>query len=173
MRFVLKIFLLAMRLRFSRARLLPSFVRRQFSWFLSSPGSAGAPPHQKSVTRLVFAALLAAGAAAAENIGPLELRQQTTAGTQGILLADLVTNRTDQPLPRIVLAPAPQIGRPLFFTRAQVTDLLTKKAPELTCTNWSGADRIKVTRATRILTQPLLNELLTGTLQSEQIKDRG
>src|ERR1051326_5027572 len=98
MRFVLKIFLCAMRLRFSRARLLPGFVRRQFSWFLSPPGSAGASPHKQSGLRVIFTALLVLGAIAAENIGPLEFRQQATAGTQGILLADLVTNRTEKAL---------------------------------------------------------------------------
>ncbi|HTG45442.1 MAG TPA: flagellar basal body P-ring formation chaperone FlgA [Verrucomicrobiae bacterium] len=117
--------------------------------------------------------ILVAGVSGAENIGPLELRSQATSGTEGILLTDLVTNKTDQALPKLILGPAPQIGRPVFFSRAQVNDLFTKKAPELACSNWTGADRIRITRATRILNQAMLSELLTSALQSEQVKDRG
>jgi hypothetical protein len=77
----------------------------------------------------------------AESIGPLELLPSASTGSQGIFLSDVV-NRTEQPLPRIQLAPAPQIGRPVFLTRSQIGALLAKAAPDLTCTNWSGADRI-------------------------------
>ena len=102
-----------------------------------------------------------------------ELKAQATAGSQRVFLSDLLTNISDEPLPRIALATAPAIGRPMFFTRAQVNELLTKKAPELVCTNWAGADKVKVSRATRVLTQPVLSELLTGALQTEYVKDRG
>ncbi len=102
-----------------------------------------------------------------------ELKPQATASTQGILLADLVTHRTDDPLPRVVLAPPPQIGRPALFTRAQLNELLSKKFPELVITNWTGADRVKVVRATRVLSSAAVSELLTSTLQGEQVKERG
>ena len=108
-----------------------------------------------------------------EPLPPLELLPATTVGSQGILLTDLVTNKTDQPLPRIQLAPAPLIGRPVFFSRAQISSLLSKAAPDMTCSNWVGAERVKVTRATRLVTEAVLKELLTETLQRDFVKDRG
>src|SRR5688500_11659045 len=108
----------------------------------------------------------------AESIGPLELLPTASASSQGVFLSDLVS-KTEQPLPRIQLAPAPQIGRPIFLTRAQITTLLTKAAPDLTCTNWAGADRIKVVRATRVVNEPVLKGLLTEALQRDFVKDRG
>lgn len=127
--------------------------------------------------RTLFASIAAlfslAAASAAESIGPLELRPQASVGTQGILVADLVSNRGELNLPRVVLAPAPAIGRPVFLTRAQISDLLGKKAPDLVCSNWLGADRVKVVRATRVLNQAAVCELLAATLQADQIKDRG
>src|SRR5687768_1959774 len=116
---------------------------------------------------------LISSAFAAEPIGPLELLPSTTAGSQGILLSDVVTNRTGEPLPRIQLGPAPAIGRPVFLNRSQVATLLTKAAPELVCSNWLGAERIKIARATRVVNDAMLKDLLTDTLQSEQVKDRG
>jgi len=110
---------------------------------------------------------------AAENAGPFELRPQAAVNSQGILLSDILTNRSEIPLPRVVLAPPPPIGRPTFLTRAQINELLGQKAPELVSTNWSGAERIKVSRATRVFNQAALTELLSTTLQNEQVKDRG
>src|SRR5436189_6468193 len=80
-----------------------------------------------------------------------ELKPQATAGSQGILLSDLLTNPSDEPLPRLALSTAPAISRPMFITRAQLNVLLSKKAPELVCTTWLAADKVKVPRATRLL----------------------
>lgn len=122
-------------------------------------------------TLLLLASCLAGFAA--ESLGTLELLPQVTVGSRGILLSDLVTNKTDQPLPPVQLAVAPAIGRPMFLTRLQVADLLNKKAPELSCSNIIGADRIKIVRAARIVTEALLKEMLTGVLQKEYVKDHG
>ena len=124
----------------------------------------------KSIT-LVLA--LASSVFGAESIGPLELLPTATAGTSGIHLEDVVTNKTDQPLPRLLLAPAPAIGRPVFFSRAQICSLLTKAAPDLVCSNWTGADRIKIARAARVLNELALKDLLTEALQRDFVKDRG
>ena len=109
----------------------------------------------------------------AEQIGPLELLGSASAGSQGIFLTDVVTNNSDQPLPRLQLAPAPAIGRPVFYSRFQVNAMLAKAAPDLTCTNWTGAERIKVSRAARVVNETLLKELLTDTLQKDHVKERG
>ena len=62
---------------------------------------------------ILISLALICSAFAAEPIGPLELLPSTTAGSQGILLSDVVTNRPGEPLPCIQLAPAPAIGRPV------------------------------------------------------------
>jgi hypothetical protein len=77
---------------------------------------------------IFFATSLAT--AAVENIGPLELRPQAAAGSEGILFSDLVNARSDQALPRLILAPAPPIGRPLVLSRAQISEWLARKAPD-------------------------------------------
>jgi flagellar basal body P-ring formation protein FlgA len=122
---------------------------------------------------LTFTFLLGGNVFAAEQLGTLELLPHSTASSQGIFLGDVVTNKSGQPLPRIQLAPVPPVGRPMFYSRLQIGAMLTKAAPELSCTNWGGAERIKISRATRVVNDTMLKELLTETLQKESVKDRG
>jgi flagella basal body P-ring formation protein FlgA len=122
---------------------------------------------------IIVAAAFVSTVFGVESLAPLELVPTATAGSEGILLTDLVTNRTDQPLPRIQLAPAPLIGRPVFLNRTQIGALLTKAAPDLACSNWLGAERVKVSRAIRVVTEAMLKELLVETLQRDFVKDRG
>src|SRR4051812_49142464 len=113
--------------------------------------------------KAVFGIGLAANlfsAGAAENIGPLELLPQAVVTSRGIFLSDLVTNTSDSAVPPILLGQAPAIGRPVYVSRFQLNDLLAKKAPELVCTGWFGADRIKIIRATRIINEVTLKEML-------------
>jgi flagella basal body P-ring formation protein FlgA len=110
---------------------------------------------------------------AAEVIGPLQLIPAATAGSEGIFLSDVVTNASEQPLPKIKLAPAPAIGRPTFLSRLQVASLLTQAAPDVVCTNWVGADRIRITRLTRVVNEGILKELLTDAIQREYVKEIG
>jgi flagella basal body P-ring formation protein FlgA len=124
-----------------------------------------------SILASLFASILAL--TAAERIGPLEVVPVATSASEGIFLADVVTNRTGQPLPRVKLAPPPAIGRPMFFSRLQIASLLTQAAPELVCSNWLGAERIKITRRTRVVNESMLKDLLTDALQREYVKDRG
>jgi flagella basal body P-ring formation protein FlgA len=121
---------------------------------------------------LILAAALVSGLGA-ENIGPLEILPQVHAGSQGVFLTDLITNRTEKVVPRILLAPAPQIGRPLFLSRFQINDLLKLKAPDLVCSNWLGSDRVRVLRSTRVVDEAALRPLLRSALQEEQVKSRG
>jgi flagella basal body P-ring formation protein FlgA len=110
---------------------------------------------------------------AAENIGPLEVLPQATSGTRGILLTDVVTNKGDRIIPSILLAPAPQIGRPVMLNRFQINELLQKKAPDLVCSNWTGSDRVRIVRATRVVDESIVKDLLTRALQEEQVRNRG
>lgn len=122
----------------------------------------------------IFGWLAAVGSlVASEVIGPLEVVPVATAGSQGIFLTDVVTNRTEQPLPRVQLAPAPAIGRPVYMNRMQIANLFKQAAPELVCSNWVGADRVKIVRATRVVNEMMLKELLTEALQREFVKERG
>jgi hypothetical protein len=120
----------------------------------------------------LFTALTASGSSA-ERIGALELLPQASVGSQGILLSDLVQSKPDQPLPRLVLANPPPIGRPLFLSRFQINELLQKAAPDVVPNSWTGADRIKIVRAVRVFNDSLLKELLTAALQEGYVKDRG
>ena len=123
--------------------------------------------------RILVCVALCGSAFAVEQIGPLELLSHTVASSQGIFLGDVVTNRSEQALPRILLAPAPPVGRPMFYSRVQINSMLAKAAPEIVCTNWGGVERIKISRATRVVNDAMLKELLTEALQKESVKDRG
>jgi flagella basal body P-ring formation protein FlgA len=108
---------------------------------------------------------------AAEDIGPIELVPAATSGSRGVLLGDLA--RDGALLPKIVLAPAPAIGRPIVLTRLQISDLLAKTAPDLACSNWLGAERVRVVRATRTVEESQLKDLLKAALQKDSVKERG
>lgn len=124
----------------------------------------------KFIAAVLSAWALTAGEAA-ENIGPIELVPIATSGTRGILLSDLARN--GQGLPRVVLAPAPAVGRPLVFSRAQIVELLGRKAPDLQVTNWLGAERVRIVRATRTVDEAQIKDLLTAALQADTVKERG
>lgn len=126
--------------------------------------------------RLLSLFLILAGlvpARAAEEHLSLDLLPQAEAGSRGIFLSDLVHIDPMNPLPRIELLPAPAIGRPVYLTRFHINELLSRKAPEIAITNWTGAERIRVLRATRVLDESMVNDLLKHALQTEVVKDRG
>jgi flagella basal body P-ring formation protein FlgA len=122
----------------------------------------------KFLAAFATAALLTA----AEDIGPIELVPVATSGTEGVLLSDLA-GKNGITLPKIVLGPAPAVGRPIILNRFQIIDLLAKNAPEYQCAKWIGAERVRVVRATRIVDETMLKDLLTGALQEEHVKERG
>jgi flagella basal body P-ring formation protein FlgA len=73
----------------------------------------------------------------------------------------------------IRLADAPPFGRAASFTPSQINDLLNRAASGVIVTNWSGAPRVRVVRRARPLAESELLTLVTATLQSQVIKDRG
>lgn len=122
---------------------------------------------------LSFMLVLAlARAGAAEKIS-LQLAPQATVGSKGVFLNDLVVSDPLEPVAKVELAPPPQIGRPYYLSRYQIGELLQQKAPDLLCTNWTGAERVRVLRATRILDENTVKQMLTAVLQDEVVKDRG
>ena len=75
--------------------------------------------------------------------------------------------------PNIRLADAPPFGQTVSFTRAQLTDLLRRVAPDLATNAWTGTTQVRISRRARALGEAELRDLLTATLQGEVVKDRG
>ena len=76
-------------------------------------------------------------------------------------------------LPNLRLADAPPFGQTASFSRAQLTEMLRRVAPELATNAWTGAAQIRVSRRARALGEAELRDLLTMTLQGDVVKDRG
>lgn len=115
--------------------------------------------------------LVLSAAAADESVG-WSLLPAVQVDATGIHFDQIVAG-APAGVPHLRLAPAPNAGRTLSFTPAQLNELLQKNAPELATTNWTGAPQIKISRRIRNVTESDLKELLTGTLQQEYVKERG
>lgn len=100
------------------------------------------------------------------------LTSQAQVDSQGVFLKSLVAPSFSQPLPNIRLTDAPGWGHVTFLTRAQITDLLAKAAPDLTPV-WSGPERVRVIRRNRMLDEVEVKQMLTSVLQSEHVRERG
>lgn len=101
----------------------------------------------------------------------LDLNTNAQATSDGVFLRQIA--RAASPLPDVLLAPAPPFGQTVTLTRGQIQEALERLAPDFATTNWLGAERVRVTRRDRVLTQAELQQLLTTTLQREYVKDRG
>lgn len=101
----------------------------------------------------------------------LPARIQTTG--EGVYLRDLIPTATDAEFPHVRLFAAPTFGKALTLTRAQISQAIQQQVPDLTVTNWTGAERVLVTRRTRTLSESEVLEWLTTTLQKEHVKERG
>lgn len=93
--------------------------------------------------------------------------------SEGVFLHHVLTAPGTTPLPPLRLAPAPSFGQSLTLTRAQILTVVSQSNPELCSTNWTGPDRVRVTRRAKKLAETDLLELLTSTLQREHVKDKG
>jgi flagella basal body P-ring formation protein FlgA len=91
---------------------------------------------------------------------------------RGIFLRNVVAATFTQALPEIRIADAPPFGRAIILTRAQLTDLLGKVSPELEPV-WSGSERVRILRRSRILDETEMKQMLTTSLQKDQVRDRG
>jgi flagella basal body P-ring formation protein FlgA len=101
------------------------------------------------------------------------LANQAAVDSQGIFLEHLTVGDTNNPLPHILLADAPAIGRSLVLTRQQVQAILRQKAPDYADGKWDGADRIKITRKMRVVRDTELLPMLCSVLQKDNVKERG
>ena len=122
---------------------------------------------------ILFAAInITAQSLPANESASWPLTAQAQVDSQGIYLKNLVAPNFTQPIPEIRLADSPAWGRFTILTRAQITDLLAKQSPDLTPV-WSGPERVRIIRRSRMLDETEIKQLLTSTLQSEHVRDRG
>ena len=105
---------------------------------------------------------------------PFPLRPEVQVDSGGIYLHQVLSVPLSALPPRpIRLAAAPGLGQASTLSRAQLSAILARTAPDLAITNWAGAESVRVTRRTRLLQDDELRQLLAGTLQRDQVKDRG
>jgi flagella basal body P-ring formation protein FlgA len=100
------------------------------------------------------------------------LATEAKVDSRGIFLRNVIAQTFTQPLAEVRIADAPVFGRAAVYTRAQLNDLLAKAAPELIPV-WSGPERVRVVRRSRTLDETEVRQMLTSTLQSEQVRERG
>ena len=120
--------------------------------------------------------LLATTFSAAAASGPveIELRSSAQADSAGIFLQQVATTLPSAfPPQNIRLADAPAFGRAASFTHDQLGELLRRAAPQFPAVTWTGASQVRVVRRARFLAESELRELLTATIQSEHVRDKG
>lgn len=122
------------------------------------------------IPHIVIAALALAATLRAAEPSAFQLQPEAQADSQGIYLDQLVADPAGC---HVRLTNAPAFGAALVLTRAQVRDLVARKASSYATTNWSGAEKIRITRQSRMLGEDDVLALLTAALQKENIHDRG
>ena len=118
-------------------------------------------------------ALLSPGRLAlGSDTNALKLLPAAKVDSRGIFLQQLIEN--DQPIAdNLKLTNAPPLGKTIELSRAQIAEAARKLDPELLLTNWTGTEKIKISRRLRPLEEIELKELLTSSLQREKVHDQG
>jgi flagellar basal body P-ring formation protein FlgA len=118
--------------------------------------------------------VLAGGSAwSTETNGPAAvLRPAVQVDGAGVFLPQLVEGQVPSAT-HVCLAPAPGLTQTLVLTRGQIAEALGKTDPALAPASWSGAEQVKITRRVRRLEENELKDLVTATLQREQVRDKG
>ena len=122
----------------------------------------------------LFALACGAGQVRAQDSDAPEwsLRAAAQVDSAGIRVSHLFAQFSDE-LPDVVLAPPPAVGAASNFTRDQVAALLLEQFPEAAITNWTGAQKVRVTRRLRTMNEAEIKQSLTDELQRQFVKDRG
>ncbi len=132
------------------------------------------PRHRPLGLVLGFALGFAAIHARASDATPaLALLASAEVGGDGVYLDQVVALQPPTALPRVRIAPPPAIGQVAALSRAQVASALQTHAPGLVSTNWSGPERVRVSRRSRQLDEAGVSDLLREHLQKEMVRDRG
>jgi flagellar basal body P-ring formation protein FlgA len=125
---------------------------------------------------------LVAGAAAAGLAIPdspprgslvLSLLTNATVDGEGVFLPQLVEATPAAALPNVRVADAPALGQAIMLTRTQLFGVMQKAALELVSSHWVGAERVRITRRSRVLHEAELKEQLTAVLQRDCVKEKG
>jgi flagella basal body P-ring formation protein FlgA len=119
-----------------------------------------------------FATVLICASAMGAESASWPLAQQVAVDSKGVFLKDLLIPNFSQALPTVRVADAPAFGKAVVFNRNQLLDILVRVAPDLNPV-WSGADRIRVVRRSRALDESEMKQLLTASLQNDQVRERG
>jgi flagellar basal body P-ring formation protein FlgA len=135
--------------------------------------ASGIGPGWRGVWGLILLAAVGAGASRADTPAPLLLQAQAQVDSQGIFLNQLATTSATSSVPRIRIGDAPLWGQATVLTRGQIQAALQAQAPELAATPWTGPERVRITRRTRLLNESELMEWLTAVLQRDIVRDRG
>jgi flagella basal body P-ring formation protein FlgA len=138
----------------------------------AATGAGDAPDPRRSQTAATVAGAVAANAPAAPVVS-WQLPAEARVDSAGIFLNQIVNATPPVALPQIRLAPAPLLGQTTFFTRDQVIALARTNLPGLNATNWTGPNRVRVSRRVRPLEESELTGLLAAALQREYVKDLG
>lgn len=100
----------------------------------------------------------------------LVLLAQAQVNSDGVYLCDLLQPDQSQVLPRIRLTNSPAFGSFLVLSRGEISQLPAVRELDIEI---AGADKVRVLRSARILSEQNLKELLTETIQTSVVKDRG
>ena len=110
-------------------------------------------------------------AAMGEDSAVATLRTNAQVDSAGVFLSQVII--ADDSTPQFRLADAPAFGQVLTLTRIWLSERLQKQAPDWLSTNWAGADRIRISRRSRLLQEGELRDLVTAALQRDVVRDRG
>lgn len=100
-----------------------------------------------------------------------QLNATASVDSEGIYLRHLVVS--DAAMPEVRLGSAPAFGKFTVLNRTQLAELLRAAAPDLVCSNWAGAEVVRITRRERAFSEADLLPLLTAALQQEYVKEKG
>ena len=126
-----------------------------------------------SVLSVLFLATTFNAVAASAPV-ELELRSSAYADSSGIFLQQVASTPPSVfPSQNIRLTDAPAFGRAASFTPDQLGELLRRSAPQFPVVTWTGASQVRVVRRARFLAESELRDLLTATIQSEHVRDKG
>jgi flagella basal body P-ring formation protein FlgA len=127
----------------------------------------------------VAASLVAFSAAGAEtpqqtatNQSPaFQFRSTSQVDSDGVFLNQIATPPGE--LPHLRLCDSPAFGKSIVLKRSELNEMARVAGYEMSLTNWTGPDGIRITRRSRSLDEREALQLLTLVLQQQYVKDLG
>jgi flagella basal body P-ring formation protein FlgA len=129
------------------------------------------------LTRLLICLFLPGGSFAARAFAieapAVHLLPSAQVTGEGIYLSQIAVSNLAVALPQIRLSDAPPFGQAVILSRTELIKVMQKAAPDFVFTNWTGAERIRITRLSRTLKETELKDELTVLLQREHVRNKG